>query len=75
MTKPTTGKHPVLDIEEFTTSEELEELLFDMNIMRLQALIITERVLGKLHKDTIFRYILKLLKLNNIGLVLSYMVK
>ena len=75
MTKPTTGKHPVLDIEEFTTSEELEELLFDMNIMRLQALIITERVLGKLHKDTIFRYILKLLKLNNIDLVLSYMVK
>ena len=75
MTKPTNGKHPVLDIEEFTTSEELEELLFDMNIMRLQALIITERVLGKLHKDTIFRYILKLLKLNNIGLVLSYMVK
>ena len=55
MTKPTKGKHPVLDIEEFTTSEQLEELLFDMNMMRLQALIITERVLGKLHKDTIFR--------------------
>ena len=55
MEKPTLGPHPVLGIEEFRTDEELEELLFDMNTMRLQALIITERVLGCLHKDTIFR--------------------
>jgi len=56
MEKPSLGPHPVLGIEEFRTDEELEELLFDMNTMRLQALIITERVLGCLHKDTIFRY-------------------
>ena len=35
--------------------QELDELLFDMNAMRLQALLITERVLGRVHKDTIFR--------------------
>ena len=32
MEKPTLGPHPVLGIEEFRTDEELEELLFDMNI-------------------------------------------
>ena len=48
--------HPVLGIVEFQTEEELEQLLFDMNGMRLQALAVTERVLGCLHKDTIFRY-------------------
>lgn len=36
-------------------AQELDELLFDMNAMRLQALLITERVLGRVHKDTIFR--------------------
>ena len=36
-------------------AQELDELLFDMNAMRLQALFITERVLGRVHKDTIFR--------------------
>lgn len=54
--KPVTGAHPVLEIEEFRTDEELQELLFDMPGMRMQALLITERVLGCLHKDTIFRY-------------------
>ena len=38
-----------------TIVQELDELLFDMNAMRLQALLITERVLGRVHKDTIFR--------------------
>ena len=38
-----------------TINQELDELLFDMNAMRLQALLITERVLGRVHKDTIFR--------------------
>ena len=55
--KPVTGAHPVLGIEEFRTDEELQELLFDMPGMRMQALLITERVLGCLHKDTIFRYV------------------
>jgi len=50
------GKHPVLAVEEFSTEDELEPLFFDMNLMKIQALLITERVLGSLHKDTIFRY-------------------
>jgi hypothetical protein len=54
--KPKLGKHPVLDVEEFTLEEELEPLFFDMNLMKVQALLITERVLGSLHKDTIFRF-------------------
>ena len=63
----------MLGLEEFRTEAELDQLLFDMNTMRLQvrmvmmimmvmmiimvfqALVITERVLGCLHKDTIFR--------------------
>ena len=64
----------MLGLEEFRTETELDQLLFDMNTMRLQvrmvmmvmvmmmimmmvlqALVITERVLGCLHKDTIFR--------------------
>jgi len=48
--------HPVLGILEFQTEQELDQLLFDMAGMRLQALVVTERVLGCLHKDTIFRY-------------------
>jgi len=54
--KPKMGLHPVLGVEEFTLEEELEPLFFDMNLMKVQALLITERVLGSLHKDTIFRF-------------------
>ena len=54
--KPRLGKHPVLDGEEFSTEAELEAMFMDMNLMKVQALFITERVLGSLHKDTIFRY-------------------
>ena len=69
--KPKLGPHPVLGTEEFRTeqvitdntlhgdntaiTQELDQLLFDMQAMRLQALLITERVLGRVHKDTIFR--------------------
>ena len=66
--KPVTGAHPVLGIEEFRTDEELQELLFDMPGMRMQALLITERVLGCLHKDTIFRYVI----LENISYMCAY---
>ena len=34
---------------------ELDVLSFDMQQMKLQALLITERILGTSHKDTIFR--------------------
>eukprot|EP00092_Neocalanus_flemingeri_P030503 GFUD01033118.1.p1 GENE.GFUD01033118.1~~GFUD01033118.1.p1 ORF type:complete len:651 (+),score=133.69 GFUD01033118.1:226-2178(+) len=56
ISKQEMGKHPVLEVEEFTSEEELEPLFFDQNQMKVQALLITERVLGSLHKDTIFRY-------------------
>ena len=54
--KPDTGPHPVLGATEFRTEADLEELVFDLPAMRLQALLVTERVLGSLHKDTIYRY-------------------
>jgi hypothetical protein len=39
-----------------TTRRELDVLSFDMQEMKRQALVITERILGTSHKDTIFRY-------------------
>lgn len=40
---------------EFHTLEELESLALDLDAMRIQSLLICERILGPLHKDTIFR--------------------
>jgi len=54
--KPRLGQHAVLGIEEFQSASELETLSFDIRQMKLQALLITERVLGSHHKDTIFRF-------------------
>ena len=54
--KPKMGLHPVLGVEEFTLEEELEPLFLDRSLMKVQALLITERVLGSLHKVTIFRF-------------------
>lgn len=49
--------HPVLGMREFNSKEDLDE---DINgepkAMKVQALLITERILGLDHKDTIFRY-------------------
>ena len=48
--------HSVLDVREFDSKDELDELHGDPKAMKIQALLITERVLGSGHKDTIFRY-------------------
>lgn len=41
--------------KEFETLEELEAIADDIDLVRIQSLIITERILGPHHKDTIFR--------------------
>ncbi|GBM56108.1 Protein fem-1 A [Araneus ventricosus] len=40
---------------EFTTVEELENLVLDLDAMRIQSLLVCERILGPLHRDMIFR--------------------
>ncbi|XP_014272256.1 protein fem-1 homolog A isoform X2 [Halyomorpha halys] len=40
---------------EFTTSEELRTIALDLDAMRIQSLLVCERVLGPYHKDTLFR--------------------
>lgn len=40
---------------EFTTYEELDSLALDLDLMRIQSLLICERILGTAHKDMIFR--------------------
>lgn len=40
---------------EFTTEEELQNIALDLDAMRIQSLLICERVLGPAHKDTLFR--------------------
>lgn len=40
---------------EFATLDELENIELDVDAMRIQSLMICERVLGLKHKDTLFR--------------------
>ncbi|GIZ02098.1 protein fem-1 homolog A-B [Caerostris extrusa] len=40
---------------EFTTLEELENLVLDLDTMRIQSLLVCERILGPHHRDMIFR--------------------
>lgn len=40
---------------EFRTAVELENLALDLDAIRIQSLLICERILGPIHKDTIFR--------------------
>lgn len=40
---------------EFTSIEELENIATDVDAMRIQSLLIYERILGIQHKDTLFR--------------------
>ena len=57
--KPSLGPHPLFGLEEFRSEDELDALiLFNADAMinmRTQALLIAERVLGCLNKETIFR--------------------
>ncbi|XP_054712915.1 protein fem-1 homolog C-like [Uloborus diversus] len=48
-------KAPYLYATEFDTVEELENLALDLDIMRIQSLLVCERILGPLHRDMIFR--------------------
>lgn len=48
--------HPVLEVREFDSKQEIDDLHGDPKAMKIQALLITERILGEGHKDTIFRY-------------------
>ncbi|KAG5898102.1 hypothetical protein JTB14_027459 [Gonioctena quinquepunctata] len=41
--------------KEFASMEELENMSTDLDMIRLQSLMIAERILGSHHKDTIFR--------------------
>lgn len=40
---------------EFSTMSELENTMADLDLIRIQSLLITERILGPYHKDTVFR--------------------
>lgn len=44
-----------MNAREFGTLEDLENLAVDMDAIRNQSLLMCERILGPLHKDTIFR--------------------
>lgn len=48
-------KWAYLNAVEFDSSEELENLALDLDTMRIQSLLICERILGSLHRDMIFR--------------------
>lgn len=43
------------NISEFTTLAELDNISTDLDAMRIQSLLICERVLGIEHTDTLFR--------------------
>ena len=43
-------------VREFQSLEELENLSMDLDAMRIQSLLICERILGPTHKDAIFRF-------------------
>lgn len=40
---------------EFTTMEELNAIMLDLDAVRIQSLLICERILGPYHKDTLYR--------------------
>ena len=40
---------------EFSTMSEIDNIAVDVDAMRIQSLLISERVLGVHHKDTLFR--------------------
>lgn len=44
-----------MNSKEFTTLEELNVVALDLDVMRMQSLIISERILGSMHKEMIYR--------------------
>lgn len=56
------SKRPVLpkretyrNAREFATMEELNAVALDLDAIRIQSLLVCERILGSHHKDTLFR--------------------
>lgn len=43
------------NVTEFTTLDELNSIMLDLDAIRIQSLLICERILGAYHKDTLFR--------------------
>ena len=43
------------NVTEFSTMEEINSIAFDLDDMRIQSLIVSERILGHQHKDFLFR--------------------
>ena len=50
--------HSVLGVKEVDTLEDFEEMAAtgDSAALKKQALLMSERILGPTHKDTVFRY-------------------
>lgn len=44
-----------MNVKEFTTIEELNTVANDLDEMRMQSLLISERILGSMHKEMIYR--------------------
>jgi hypothetical protein len=43
------------NVTEFTSLDELNIIMLDLDAIRIQSLLICERILGPYHKDTLFR--------------------
>lgn len=43
------------NIVEFSTLDELNTIAYDLDAIRIQSLLICERILGEHHKDTLYR--------------------
>ncbi|KAK4875083.1 hypothetical protein RN001_011505 [Aquatica leii] len=41
--------------KEFSSLDELDNAMADLDLIRIQSLLVTERILGPYHKDTVFR--------------------
>lgn len=41
---------------EFSSVAELDTVIADLDAMRIQSLLVAERILGPYHKDYVFRY-------------------
>ena len=54
--KPPRIMHPVLKVREVDSREELDDINGDLIGLKNQALLISERILGPTHKDTVFRF-------------------
>ena len=48
--------HPVLQIAEINSKDELEAISSSPEALKYQGVLMSERILGSYHKDTIFRY-------------------